>query len=118
MQTLTVRVVKTEADYKALLERIDEIFEAHPGTDEAYELEVLLLIADNYQKKNNPLPKVEPVEVIKFIMNQRGLMQKDIAPYLGGKNRASEIMRGKRELTTQMIRKLSASLQIPVEALI
>ena len=118
MLTVTIRVVQNEADYKALLERIDQLFDASPDTIEAYELEILLLIADNYQKKSHPLPKVPPVEVIKFVMQQSGLKQKDIALYLGGKNRTSEVMRGQRELTTQMIRKLSASLHIPVEALI
>lgn len=118
MTTITVRLIQNKADYDALLQRIDEIFDAHPQTIEHQELEILLLLADHYQRKNNPLPKVEPVEVIKFIMEQRGLMQKDIAPYLGGKNRTSEVMRGQRGLTTQMIKKLSAGLHIPVAALI
>jgi HTH-type transcriptional regulator / antitoxin HigA len=118
MATITVRVIKEEADYEALLQRIDEIFDAKPGTPEGYELEVLLLLADHYKKKNRPLPKVSPVEVIKFVMHQKGLMQKDIAHYLGGKNRTSEVMRGQRQLTARMIKKLSAGLNIPVEALI
>ncbi|HYH15731.1 MAG TPA: hypothetical protein VD794_10950 [Flavisolibacter sp.] len=118
MTTITVRVIKTQTDYEAVLKRIDEIFDARPGTTQGYELEILLLMVDHYQKKTNPLPKVSPVEVLRFIMEQRGLKQIDIASYMGGKNRISEVMLGKRGLTTRMIKNLSAGLHIPVEALI
>ena len=118
MTTITVRVIKEDADYEALLQRIDEIFDAKPGTEEGYELEVLLLLTESYQKKTHPLPNVPPIEVIKFVMHQKGLMQKDIAHYMGGKNRTSEVMRGQRELTAQMIRKLSKGLNIPAAALL
>ncbi len=118
MLEVTVRVIENEEDYQAVLDRIDELFDAPKGSPEAHELGVLLLLADNYQKKTKVFPKVEPVEVIKFMMEQQGLKQVDLAPYMGGRNRVSEVLSGKRQLTLDMIRNLSAGLHIPLEALI
>ena len=116
--TFTLRVIEDQMDYDAVVERISQIFDASPATPEGYELELLLIQVDNYQRKISLLPEVEPVEVIKFIMKQRGFTLQDIAPYLGGKEMATQILSSKAELTPHMIRSLSANLYIPVSALI
>ncbi|MDO1449317.1 hypothetical protein Q0590_23785 [Rhodocytophaga aerolata] len=118
MTTIALRVIKNKTDYDAVVTRINQLFNASPGTTEGYELELLLLLVDNYQRKNLWLPDVEPVEVIKFVMTQRGLTLQDIANYLGGEDIAHQIMSGKKTLTPQMIKALSTYLHIPVEALL
>jgi HTH-type transcriptional regulator/antitoxin HigA len=118
MTTIALRVIKDQTDYDAVVTRINQLFNASPGTTESYELELLLLMVDNYQRKTLWLPDVEPVEVLKFVMAQRGLALQDIAIYLGGEDIAHQILSGKKSLTPQMIKALSTHLHIPVEALL
>ena len=115
---ITVPVVKTPEDYQAALTRLEEIFHAQPGTPESDEADVLVMMINAYEDKNYPIEPADPIAVIKYVMEQKGLEQADLAGYVGGKNQVSEVLGGKRALVLDMIRNLSRGLHIPVEALI
>jgi HTH-type transcriptional regulator / antitoxin HigA len=118
--TIAPRIVKTDARHRRYLTEIARLMERDPTPDSAVgaRLELLAKLVEDYEKVRFPIDKPDPVEAILFRMEQQGLRQKDIAAFLGGKNRASEILSRKRPLTIPMIRALSAHLQIPAELLV
>jgi HTH-type transcriptional regulator / antitoxin HigA len=115
---MQIKPIHTEVDYQKALERIEEIFDAKPGTQEGDELEILGILVDEYEKKHFPIEAPKPVEAIKFRMEQLGMEQKDLARLLGSKSRASEILSGKRSLSLRQIKILYRKLGIPAEILI
>ncbi|RQP09090.1 MAG: helix-turn-helix domain-containing protein [Chryseobacterium sp.] len=110
--------IKTEEDYKRALERLEEIFDADSGTKEGDELEVLGILIENYEDRQVQIDLPDPIEAIKFRMEQLNYTQKDLAEIIGLKSRASEILHRKRKLSLEMIRKLSEALHIPSDVLI
>ena len=110
--------IKTKHDYIQALERLEKIFDAKKGTKEGDELEILAILIERYEEDNFPMEMPDPIEAIKFRMEQLGYNQKDLAELIGLKSRASEILNKKRKLTLEMIRKLSTDLRIPSEVLI
>jgi len=115
---MQIQPIHTEDDYQKALDRIEEIFDAKPGSEEGDELEILGILVDEYEKKHFPIEAPKPVEAIKFRMEQLGLEQKDLAKILGSKSRASEILSGKRSLSLRQIKILYRKLGIPAEVLI
>lgn len=115
---MQIQPIHSETDHQKALERIEEIFDAKPGSAEGDELEILGILVDEYEKKNFPIEAPKPVEAIKFRMEQLGLEQKDLAKILGSKSRASEILSGKRSLSLRQIKLLYKKLGIPAEILI
>ena len=115
---MQIQPIHTEEDYQKALDRIEEIFDAKPGTEEGDELEVLGILVDEYEKKHFPIEAPKPVEAIEFRMDQLGMQQKDLAKVLGSKSRASEILSGKRSLSLRQIKVLYRELGIPAEVLI
>ena len=115
---MNIRPVKTDQDYEAALDRIEDLWGAEPGTCEGDELDVLLTLVTAYENKNHPVPTPSPIEAIRFVMDQKGLKQADLIPYIGSRPRVSEILNGKRHLTVKMIRSLHSKLGIPAEILI
>lgn len=115
---MNLRPIKTEKDYELALKRLDKIFDAEPGTKEGDELEVLALIIEDYEDKNYPIDSPDPIEAIKFRMEQMGMNQSDLAEIIGHKSRASEILNRKRKLTLNMIRNLNKKLNISTEVLV
>ena len=113
-----LKPIKTTADYSAALQRLEVIFDAQPGSPAGDELEVLGMLIDNYEQKHFPIEYPDPIEAIKFRMEQMGYTQKDLAKIVGLKSRASEILNRKRKLTLEMIRKLHQTLGIPTQVLI
>jgi len=113
-----IRPIHTEADYQNALDRIEEIFDAKPGSIEGDVLEILEILVDEYEKKNFPIEAPKPVKAIKFRMEQLGMGQKDLAKIFGSKSRASEILSGKRSLSLRQIKVLYRKLGIPAEVLI
>src|SRR5688572_12596441 len=107
---MNIKLIKTEADYDQALERLEAIFDAGPGTEEGDELEVLSFLIEAYEKEHFPIEAPDPIEAIKFRMEQLGIKQKDLAEVLGFKSRVSEILNRKRKLTLEMIRKLHEKL--------
>jgi HTH-type transcriptional regulator/antitoxin HigA len=115
---MQIQPIHTENDYNKALDRIDEIFDAKPGSKEGDELEILGILVDEYENKHFPIEAPNPVEAIKFRMDQLGMQQKDLAKVLGSKSRASEILSGKRSLSLRHIKLLHNKLNIPAEVLI
>jgi len=114
----TIRLIKTEVDYRETLARIDGLMDAEPETPEGDELEVLAALVEVYEDKNFPVNFPDPIEAIKFRMEQSGLKPMDLTPYLGSKSKVSEVLSGKRPLTLSMMRALNRHLGIPAEILL
>ena len=115
---MNIAPIKNEKDYQNALRRLEIIFDAKKGTEEGDELEILSILIDKYENENFPIEMPDPIEAIKFRMEQIGMKQKDLAEVVGFKSRVSEILNKKRKLTLDMIRKLSTSLRIPTEVLV
>ena len=114
---MNIQPIKTKKDYKNALMRIEKIMNAEPGTKKADELEVLSILVEKYEKDNFEILPPDPIEAIKFRMEQMQLDNKDLAKVIGA-NRVSEIFSKKRSLTINMIRKLHSVLYIPTDSLI
>ena len=115
---MNVKPIKTKKDHQQALERLDVIFDAKRGTPEGDELEILGILIDQYENENFPIDLPDPVEAIKFRMEQLNYSQTDLAKIFGMKSRASEILNKKRKLSLEMIRQLHDKLNIPTEVLI
>jgi HTH-type transcriptional regulator/antitoxin HigA len=115
---MDIKPIRTKKDLKRALSRIDELIDAKRGTPEYDELEVLSVLVEAYEDKHCPVPPADPVEAIKFRMDQLDLKQADIAELLGGKNRDSEVLSRKRKLNLRMIRNLHKRFHIPSDVLI
>lgn len=115
-----IRPIRTAADYKSALEIISHLVEIDPdiGTPEGDRLDVLTTLVQAYEAKTFPIDLPDPVEAIKFRMEQAGLTAKDLEPMIGQRNRVYEILNRKRSLTLPMIWKLHKGLGIPAENLI
>lgn len=109
--------IRTEADYNATLARIDTLMNAEFGTPEGDELDVLVTLVEAYEAKHYPMPPCDPIEAIRFRMEQMGLEPKDLTPIIGSRSKVSEVLNHKRELSINMIRKLHKQLMIPYESL-
>jgi HTH-type transcriptional regulator / antitoxin HigA len=115
-----IKLIKTPEDYARALARLSELMKLAPAADtpEGDELEVLALLIEKYEKETFPMDRSDPVEAIRFRMDQQGLSNKDLIPFLGSGSKVSEVLSGKRSLSLAMIRRLSQGLGIPVEVLI
>ncbi|MDR0672928.1 MAG: transcriptional regulator [Zoogloeaceae bacterium] len=112
--------IRTEADYRAALSEVSRGFDAEPepGTPEGDRFEILLTLIAAYEAARFPVDLPDPVEAIRFRMEQEGLTPRDLTPFIGGLNRVYEVLSGRRPLTLAMIRKLHDRLGIPAECLI
>jgi len=115
---MKIAPIRNEKDYQKALARLEKIFDAKKATEEGDELEILSILIDRYENENFPIGMPDPIEAIKFRMEQMGMKQKDLAEVVGFKSRVSEILSKKTKLTLDMIRKLNATLHIPTEVLI
>ncbi len=115
---MTIKPIKTKKDYQTAMNRLETILDAKPGTPEGDELEVLGILIDKYEQEHYPIDYPDPIEAIKFRMEQMGYSQSDLAKVVGLKSRASEILNKKRKLTLEMIRQLHHALGIPTDVLI
>lgn len=115
---MNLKLIKSEADYQKALERLEIIFDAKKNTPQGDELEVLSLLIDRYENENFPIDLPDPVEAIKFRMEQLNFSQNDLANVIGLKSRASEILNRKRKLSLEMIRQIHNKLNIPTDVLI
>ena len=109
------KVIKTEAAYQKAIKRTMAIFHAEEDTDEADELALLLVLVKDYETKHIHLPELDPIEVIKLKMAERGMKNKDLEPIIGSKGHVSSILSGRRELTLKMAQKLKDYFQLPAE---
>jgi len=114
---MNIKPIKTEEDYTATLIQIEKLMNAEPNTPKMDKLEVLTTLVEAYEAQHYVIDAPDPIEAIKFRMEQEGLKQKDLVSIVGSKSRVSEILNKKRKLTIEMIRNLHKQLHIPVESL-
>lgn len=113
-----IKPIKTEADYETVLKRIEQLMDAESDTTEADELDVLTTLVEAYEEQHYPMNLPDPIAAINFRMEQAGLSQRDLIPYIGSRSKVSEVLTGKRSLTLSMIRALHEHLNIPAEVLL
>ncbi len=115
---MNIKPIKTKKDYEQAMLRLENIFDAKKGTPKGDELEILSLLIEKYENEKFPIDLPDPVEAIKFRMEQMGMTQTDLANIVGQKSRASEILNRKRKLSLDMIRQLHQQWRIPIEVLV
>ena len=115
---MEIRAIKTEEDYQKALKRLEEIFHSPMDTVEGDEAEVLSILIENFEDEHYPIEAPDPIEAIKFRMEQLEMDNNDLAKIIGYKSRVSEIFNRKRKLTLKMIRNLHNKMNIPYEALL
>jgi HTH-type transcriptional regulator/antitoxin HigA len=115
---MNIKPIRTKKDYEQALHRLEVIFDSKKGTDKGDELEILGMLIEKYENEKFPIGFPDPVEAIKFRMEQLGYNQADLANVVGLKSRASEILNRKRKLSLEMIRQIHNRLNIPTEVLI
>lgn len=118
MRTVNVAVIRGEEDYKDVLTRINQIYNAEPGSDEFFELKILAQEIEEYENIHYTIPIADPIEIIEFILEQNGLKQSDLIGIIGEKTTVSKVLNRKRPLTLEMIRKFSKRFHISSELLI
>lgn len=114
---MTINIIKTDREYETAIQRIEQIMDAEPNTQEGDELELLSLLVEKYEKETNPLPEADPVDVIQYYMEQRGLKSKDLVGIIGDKAIVSKIMNRERKLNLKMVRNLHQKVNIPYSLL-
>lgn len=115
---MNIRPIKTEQDYFSALKRIEELWGAKKDTPKGDELDLLATLIESYEMKHFPIAPPDPIDAIKFRMEQMGLNPADMIQYLGSQSRVSEILNGKRQLTLGMIKSLYKGLKIPADILL
>ena len=113
-----IKAIRNDADYNAALTRIDALMDAEPGTPEGDELDVLTDLVEHFEEKDVPLGFPSAVAAIEFRLEQAGLSQRDLIPFIGSRAKVSEVLSGKRTLTMPMARALHEHLGIPAEVLL
>ena len=115
---MTIRPIRNDDDLKAVFRRLESIFQADEQTPEADERDVLVTLVEAYENKHYDFGPVDPIEAIKFRMEQEGLTARDLEPFIGPSGRVSEVLNGKRPLSLRMIKRLHDGLKIPYESLL
>ena len=113
-----VKPIRSEADYDAALAEVGRLWGAKAGTPRGDRLDVLATLIDAYETEHYPMDPPDPIEAIKFRMEQQGLTRKDLGEMIGTRTRVAEVLARKRGLSISMIRRLHAKLGIPAEVLI
>ena len=115
---MDIKVIKTEEGYQQALNRLEVIFDSEPGTAEGDELELLSLLIDKYENFHYPIDLPDPIEAIKFRMEQLNYKPKDLADVIGFRSRVTEVLNKKRKLSLDMIRKINQRMNISTDVLI
>lgn len=115
---MDIKPIKSDRDYRAALREIERLMDARPNTPEGDRLDVLVTLVEAWERKHHPIEPPDPVEAIRFAMEQRGLARRDLEPLIGSRARVSEVLSRRRGLTLPMIRRLHEKLGIPAESLI
>lgn len=115
---MELRPIRTKRDHALALTEIEHLWDAPKGSREAEWLEVLLLLVQAYEAKHVPMPDPDPIDMLRHVMESRGLSRRDLEPFIGSRARVSEILNRTRPLTLEMIRRLSEGLAIPASLLV
>ena len=118
MNDTLIKPIKNTDQYRQVMAQIDLLLDSPTGSPEADLLEVLSILADDYENKTTPILPPDPIDAIRYQANELGLSSAELAALLGGKNRLSEVLNRKRPLTLKMIKKLYHELQIPADSLL
>jgi HTH-type transcriptional regulator/antitoxin HigA len=115
---MDIALLKNRQDYRQTLKEIETLMQAKRNTPEGDRLDVLVTLVEAWERKHYPLDLPDPVEAIKYHMEQNGLAPRDLIPFIGSRNRVHEVLNRKRPLTLKMIQRLHAGLKIPAESLL
>lgn len=116
--TADLKPIRSEADYEEALAEVERLWGAKSGTPEGDRLDVLATLIDAYEAKHHPMDPPDPIEAIRFRMEQQGLTRKDLEPMIGPRNRVADVLNRRRSLSIEMIRQLHEGLGISAEVLI
>jgi len=114
---MNIKPIRNDADLRTAFARLSHIYQAEAGTPEADEMEVLTTLIEAYENRHYPIAPPDPVDAIRFRMEQQGLTPKDLEPFIGSSGRVSEILNRKRRLSLAMVKRLHEGLRIPYESL-
>lgn len=112
------KIIKSDKEHKAALRHVETLMDAEPGSSAENELELWVLLIDQYEEEHDPIDPPDPIEAIKFRMDQMGLTQKDLVKFIPAKSKVSEVMNRKRGLSLSMIRAFHSGLGIPANVLV
>ena len=115
---MIIKPIRNDNDLKSAFQRLEKIFHAPAGSPAYDEMEVLVTLIEVYETKHYPIAAADPIEAIKFRMEQQGLTARDLEPFIGSSGRVSEVLNHKRRLSLQMIKRLHDGLRIPYESLL
>ena len=115
---MPIKPIRTDEDLHAVFHRLESIFQADEGTAEADESDVLVTLIEAYENRHHAFGPADPVEAIKFRMEQQGLTARDLEAYIGPSGRVSEVLNRKRPLSLRMVKRLHEGLHIPYESLL
>ncbi len=115
---MEIRMIQNKRQCKVALEEIEQLWNAHPKSEQAERLEVLTLLVEHYEKTHFSISDPDPIEFLEHVMDARGLTRKDLEPMIGRRGRVSEILKRARPLTLEMIRRLVSQLNLPAEVLV
>ena len=118
MNEIMVRPIHNDSDHSAALQEIERLWNSEDGSLEAERLDLLMLMVEAYEAEHYPIPAPDPIDMIEFVMDQRGLSKSDLIPYLGSRAKVSEILNRRRPLSLEMIRKLHSGLGLPADILV
>ena len=118
MKNYTIKPLKSADDHKEALDNLKKVWQAKPDTPEGDRLELLLMVIEKYEDEHHQMPELDPVEAIKYKMEEDGLSQKDLIKYFGTKSRVSEVLGRKKPLTLKMIKSLYHDFGIPAKTLL
>ena len=114
---MNIKPIRNDDDLRATFTRLEAIFQAPEGSIEADEMEVLVTLVEAYENRHYPVGPADPIEAIKFRMEQQGLVAKDLEPYIGSSGRVSDVLNRRRSLSLRMVKRLHEGLNIPYESL-
>ena len=115
---MEIKPIKTESDYEAALKEIEKLWGSSYGSPEGDKLDVLVTLVEAYEEEHSPIPPPDPIEAILHYMENEGLSEQDLEPYLGSHPCVSEVLNRQRSLSLDMIRKLHSGLGIPADILV
>jgi len=115
---MNIKPIRNDVDLQDAFKRLEPLYQAQEGSAEADEMEILVTLIEAYENKHYPINSANPIEAIKFRMEQQGLSQKDLEPFIGSSGRVSEVLNHKRGLSLPMIKRLHDGLHIPYESLL
>jgi HTH-type transcriptional regulator/antitoxin HigA len=115
---MNIKPIRNDVDLREAFRRLEPLYQAQEGSAEADEMEILVTLIEAYENKHYPINSADPIEAIKFRMEQQGLSQKDLEPFIGSSGRVSEVLNRKRRLSLPMVKRLHEGLHIPYESLL